>query len=341
MSVPPESAPPPVAGSSEPPAVKSGRWKVLLRIVFSAVVLTILVLKTPHLSGVLPHDHHLRTALLLAAAVLLTFTGIVLQAWRWQQVLHVFGNDVAIPRLTAYTLAGQFVGNVLPSTIGGDVVRISRVGADIDSTETAFASVVIERLTGFVALPALVVTGFVIRPSLIHSDHAPLALVIAAITVGALGVILAAAGHPRLAGRFAGSQSGTRFIGAVHVGVDRIRRFPGAALGVVGTSLAYQASVIAAVLCIVHTLELPLPTAAVIAFVPAVAMAQSVPISIGGLGVREGAFVLFLHPFGVSNAKAIAVGLLWYACVLVVSMLGAPGCGVGKRQQRPVSAPAS
>jgi hypothetical protein len=318
-------------------AAPSGRWKVGVRILVSAVVLTILILKTPHFSGVLPHRDHGRTVLLLTIALVLIFVGIVLQAWRWQQVLHAFERHVGIARLTAYTLAGQFVGNVLPSTIGGDVVRVSRLGATIDSNETAFASVAIERLTGFIALPGLVLIGFLVHPSLFHTRHAPLALVIAAITLGALGLILAAAAHSRLAGRFADNQSWTRFIGAVHVGVDRLRRYPRRALGVVGTSFAYQISVIVALVCIVRTLELPVPTGAVVAFVPAVAMAQAVPISIGGLGVREGMLVLFLHPFGVRNAQAIAVGLLWYAGVLIVSMIGAPAFAVGKRRQPAVA----
>src|SRR4051794_31371820 len=199
-------------------AVPSGRWKVVVRVLVSAIVLTILILKTPHLGGVLPRHDHGRTVLLLTIALLLIFGGIVLQAWRWQQVLHAFDRHVGIARLTAYTLAGQFVGNVLPSTIGGDVVRVSRVGATIDSNETAFASVAIERLTGFIALPALVLTGFAVHPSLFHTRRAPLALLIAGITVAALGLILWAAGHHRLAGRFADNESWTRFIGAVHVG---------------------------------------------------------------------------------------------------------------------------
>jgi uncharacterized membrane protein YbhN (UPF0104 family) len=331
MSQPPPNQPPP--DQPAPDRTPSGRWKVVARLLVSVGVLTLLVLKTPHLNGVLPHHHHWHTALLLTAALLLILGGIVMQAWRWQQVLRIFDHRLGLGTLTAYTLAGQFVGNVLPSTIGGDVIRVSRLGAAIDSNETAFGSVAIERLTGFVALPALVVLGFLIRPSLLKHDHALLALVIAAITVGALVAILTAAAHPKLAGRFAGNDNWMRFIGVVHVGVDRLRRQPREALGVVGTSVTYQLTVIVAVLCIVRTLELPLPNAAVIAFVPAVAMAQAVPISLGGLGVREGAFVLFFHSFGVTNAKAIAVGLLWYACVLVSSMLGAPAFAIGKRQR--------
>jgi uncharacterized membrane protein YbhN (UPF0104 family) len=334
---------PPTPPETDPPEVARApaRWKVGLRMLVSAAVLALLVLKTPHLNGVLPHRNHWHTALLLGSALLLVVAGIVLQAWRWQQVLTIFGHRVGLGTLTTYTLAGQFVGNVLPSTIGGDVVRVSRLGARIDSNETAFGSVAIERLTGFVALPALVVAGFVLRPSLVNTDHALVALLVAAITVGALAAILTAAAHPKLAGRFAGHDNWMRFIGVVHVGIDRLLRRPREALGVVGTSVAYQASVIAAVLCIVRTLELPVATAAVVAFVPAVAMAQAVPISIGGLGVREGMLVLFLHPLHVSNAEAIAVGLLWYACVLVASMLGAPAFAIGKRERPRVAAPSS
>ena len=153
--------------------LRAGRrgLQMALRLLVSVGVLAILIIKTPDLDGVVPHRNHVHTATLLAAAVLLTLLGIVLSAWRWQRVLRVFDHRIGLGTLTAYTLAGQFVGNVLPSTIGGDVVRISRLGAVIDSNETAFASVAIERLTGFVALPALVVVGFAVRPSLVDADH--------------------------------------------------------------------------------------------------------------------------------------------------------------------------
>ena len=329
------AGPPAIDAATADAPARPARWKLLARLVVSVGVLALLVIKTPHLGGVLPRRDHWRTALLLASALVLTLVGIVLSAWRWQRVLHAFDHRVGLLTLTGYTLAGQFVGNVLPSTIGGDVLRISRLGSVIESNETAFASVAIERLTGFVALPALVVIGFAVRPSLLDDDHAMLALGIAGATLVALVVVLTAAGHPRIAGRFSDHQSWMRFIGAVHRGVDRLRRQPREVGGVIGTALLYQASVVAAVLCIVRTLDLPVPTAAVVAFVPAVAMAQVLPISVSGLGVREGLLVLFLHSFGVKNAQAIAVGLLWYGCVLVVSMLGAPVFAVGSRRPRP------
>ncbi len=82
---------------------------------------------------------------------------------------------------------------------------------------------------------------------------------------------------------------------------------------------------------IFRALDLPVPIAAVIAFGPAVLMLQVLPISFSGLGVREGALVLFLHSFHVSNAQGGAAGLLWWGSMLVVSMLGAPAFAVGNR----------
>ena len=47
--------------------------------------------------------------------------------------------------------------------------------------------------------------------------------------------------------------------------------------------------------------------------------------------------VLLLHPFGVDTGQAVAVGLLWYAMVLIASLGGAPAFAMGHRAQ-PVAA---
>ncbi len=312
-----------------------------LRIVVSLGLVALLVHKRPNLHDAIPSHHHSTTILWLTAAVLMAATGVVLSAWRWQRVLHVYGHDVSLWRLTSHTLVGLCVGNVLPSTIGGDVARITRLGRDIANPEVAFASVALERLTGFVALPLLVMVGFTLDPSLLNTDQAWLALLIAGITLGLLGAVLLLAGHPKAAGRFADRVSWVRFIGAVHIGVDELRKDLSQALAVLIAAVLYQASVVASVMLIAEAIDLPAPKAAVIAFVPAVAMVQVLPISLNGLGVREGLLIRFLHPLGVSNGQAIALGLLWYASLLIVSLGGVPAFIAGRRVDHNVSPNAS
>jgi hypothetical protein len=306
-------------------------WKLTLRILVSVALLVVLARNLRDPTEVIPDQHHLLTILLLAAALVITLVGVVLSAWRWQRVLRVFDAHVPLLMLTRHYLAGLFVGNALPGTIGGDVVRVSRAGKSLGSSTTAFGSVVLERLTGFIALPLLVLTGFALRPSLLEHDQAWIALLIAGVTLGVLGAVLFAAGHPRVAGRFTENENWTRFIGSVHLGVDRLRRDPRQALPVIATAIVYQISVIGVFGVIFRALDLPVPLAAVFAFAPAVLMLQVLPISLNGFGVREGALVLFLHPLGVTREQAIAAGLLWWGALLLVSMLGAPAFAIGHR----------
>ncbi len=299
-------------------------WTRALRLVVSAGLLAVLITKIDFPDLVPSHRSLPGTLAFLVAGVGLMMLSIVIAAWRWQRVLEAFGATVPLRRLVSHYFAGQFVGNVLPSTIGGDVLRVTRVSADVSARDTAFASVVIERLTGFVSLPLLIALGFLADPSLLSAGNAWIALVCLAGTVLLLGVILVLAGHPSLAGRFTEHENWMRYIGAVHVGIDRLRHSPRAAAATVWAAIVYQFVVVSAVYCAVHTVGLTIPNAAVLAYVPAVAMAQVLPISVGGFGLREGMLALLFHPLGASTGQAVAVGLLWYAMMLLASLPGAP-----------------
>jgi hypothetical protein len=312
--------------------------RLALRVLVSAVLIGILVSRI-HFDDFVPRRHGSGTWWFLGAGIALMAVSFVVAAWRWQRVIAVFGHRVPLRTLVKHSLAGQFVGNVLPSTVGGDVLRVSRSSTDIGDTTTAFAAVLLERLTGFVVLPLLVFVGFALDPSLLDTKRSGLALVIAVVTLVALGVVLFLAGHPRAAGRFAEHDNWMRAIGAVHVGVDRLRRDPRDAAGALVAATAYQLTVISSVYCAFHVVDVRVANGAVLAFVAAVAMAQVVPITLGGLGVREGLLALFLHPLGVSTGQAVAIGLLWYGILLLVSLLGAPAFAVGHRHRSRVPTP--
>jgi glycosyltransferase 2 family protein len=314
------------------------KTKVALRAVVSAVLLAVIISKASGVDDAIPDQHRVLTLSLLAAAVFVALIGVVLSAWRWQRVLLLFDSRIRVTALFSHYVVGLLVGNVLPSTIGGDVVRVTRASNTVGSPTVSFASVVLERLTGFVALPLLVFAGFALSPSLIDHAHAWIAVLIAVITLTLLALILFIAGHPRIAGRFAEREDWSRFVGAVHVGVERLRREPGQIFPILGTAILFQMSQIFMFGLIFRALDLGIPVAAVIAFCPAVLMLQVLPISFSGLGVREGALVLFFRSFGVSNSQAFAAGLLWWGCMVAVSMLGAPAFTVGNRSSSATTA---
>ncbi|MBV8160799.1 MAG: flippase-like domain-containing protein [Acidimicrobiia bacterium] len=287
-----------------------------------------------NLSSLLPQWHTSTLAWLLLGLGLTT-VALFLGAARWQRVADVLQLRARLGTFISHHLAGMFVGNVLPSTIGGDVIRVSRLSATTGDSPGSFASVVLERVSGWVVLPLLTLVGFAIHPSLFHLGNATrVALFLALGALGVLAVLMVAGTSPQMGGRLAHNEGWLRFIGAVHLGMERFRREPLAVLAVLGVSLAYQLTLVGAAWTVGHALGVNVGITVLLAFMPAVAMAQVLPISIGGLGLREGALVLFLHPLGVSSEHAIAFGLLVYGLNLAVSLLGAPAFAVGSRPVR-------
>lgn len=302
---------------------------LLLRVAASAVMLALLIPRID-ITSILPKGEHVATVKFLTLGTIVALLGFVLSAWRWQRVLVVFEEKVRLGALVSHYLAGQFVGNFLPSTIGGDVLRITRLSPSVDSSATSFASVVLERMSGWLILPLMTLVGLILHPGLFDLGVAPrLALGLALVTLAMLVLVLIAAGSQSLAGRFKEHEGWQRFIGAVHVGVDNLRRHPRGAAGVVFSAVVYQLSMVLMVFFATRAVGLDIGPMALLAFTPAVLIAQVLPVSLNGLGLREGAFVLFLTPLGVSTTQAVGVGLLVYGMTLTVSLLGAPAFAIG------------
>jgi len=309
------------------------RWLPVARWAITPVLLVVL-LRWIHPDELLP-DWDNSTLEYLAGALACTLLGIVLSAVRWQRVLSAMELPSKLSTLLNAYLAGQFVSNFLPSTIGGDALRVSRLSAANGETPATFASVVLDRMSGWLILPLMCLAGLAINPTLIHLGRASrVAITISLVTLAALAVVITVATSRRLGGRLAGHTSWLRFAGAVHLGLDRLRRHPAAAAGVVATGFAYQLAVISAALLGARALGIHVGPTALLAFFPAVAIVQVLPVTVGGLGVREGALVLFLQPLGVPADKAFALGLLVYTLHLVASLLGAPAFAVGNRTPR-------
>ncbi len=161
------------------------------------------------------------------------------------------------------------------------------------------------------------------------------ALGLAVVTLAALAITLTAVSSPRFGARFAVVDGWKRFAGAIHLGVSQLRAHPRSAANVLLAGFAYQFVLVLSAVAAAQALGLrPAGLTALLAFFPAVLIVQVLPIGISGLGIREGAYALFLGPLGVATEQAIALGLLLYLLNLGVSLLGAPAFAVGARHAR-------
>lgn len=303
----------------------------------ATVVIAVALARRVDFAHLLPRRDWGNTANLFFALAFTLF-GIVLSAFRWQRVLAAFDVTANLLRLTRHYLASLFVGNFLPSTVGGDVLRVTRLGAETGDSAGPFASVVLERLSGWIVLPGLTFAGLLINPTLREQGRATaVASLIGAGTLLALGGVLIAAANPSVGAKISGAEGWRRWTGAIHTGVSEFRSKPLMALEVIGAGVVYQLSVLFAVFLASQALKIPIGFTAILAFFPAVAIVQTLPVTIGGLGVREGALYLFLHPLGVTSDQAVSLGVLVYALTLIVSLMGAPAFAAGGTRKVPAA----
>ncbi len=324
---------------SLPRRLPSNDWRrIALRVAVSVGFLSILFGRRPEVSlgDLVPVLTSAAVGWLLHA-VAVHVVAYLLQSLRWAQVSDALGIHLPYPRLTSHLLAGEFVSNALPTSFGGDVVRVIRQGGDVGDHADSFAATSLERLTGWFVLPLLSAIGLGLGAGLLDlGAPTAVAVIVDVVTLVALLSILWAAGHPRGAGRLVGRVGWQRYLGAVHLGVVAVRRRPSVVVRVVLAGLAFQFLQCVSVWACGRALGLDQVTIlAAMAFFPPTAVLQNFPLTLGGLGVREAAFVLFFGALGVADEQAIALGLLVYLVFVVASLAGAPAFILGRRRGAP------
>ena len=170
-------------------------WGVI-RVVVSVVMLFVLL---PRARAYVRPLLQPSTLAWLAGAVAVTFAGVVLATLRWHRVLAALDVRARVPTLLSHYLAGLFVSNFLPTTIGGDVLRVSRLAPTHAERPRTFASVVLERLTGWIVLPVISLVTLAINPGLLRppfDEASRLVVTISLTTLSLLGVVLILASSP-------------------------------------------------------------------------------------------------------------------------------------------------
>lgn len=276
-------------------------------------------------------DFNPATPFWLVGALVLTVIGNMAATARWHEVAVALGLQVKPRRMFSHYMAGMFISNFVPTTVGGDVLRMSRLTNDTGDGPHSFASVLLERLSGWIVLPVFTLLGLVLDEEL-RSLGAParVAASTAGLTLLALVLILVLVGNQRF-GRWVSKHSGwVRFVNGLHTGIDELRARPRDTGRVLVTAFAYQAIMLAAAGCAAKVVGIDgLGPTELMAFIPAVLIIQVLPISLGGLGLREGALVLFLHDLVVDDERAIAMGLLLYFLTVAGSLVGLPALVFG------------
>ena len=138
----------------------------------------------------------------VVAAFLATVLGVLVSADKWHGLLRDSG--IAIGRAVAARLywIGMFFSNFLPTSVGGDAVRLALTPSN-GRAERVAGTIVIERLTGLLVLLGLGAAGLAVRPWALAGNlpHGALLATMVALAAGALAMLAAPSLAARLSAR--------------------------------------------------------------------------------------------------------------------------------------------
>ncbi len=251
----------------------------------------------------------------LVASFLVLNVQTILSAERWRLVARALSVPVGRGEAIQEYYVSQFVNQVMPGGVAGDVSRAvrSRHGANL---KRAAQAVIIERMAGQIALFAVLVVGLPISLLAPGGIRWPLsglvggmATAVACVAVIVLGWLLL-----RRYGPFARfGDAATRSLAAP----DVLYRQIALAIGIVGCNLA-------AFMFAIRATGTTLSIEAAVTIIPLILFSMVVPLTVAGWGFREGAAVALFPLAGASGdaalAGSVAFGLLILASALPGSL---------------------
>jgi uncharacterized protein (TIRG00374 family) len=273
----------------------------------------------------------LRTAspVWLGASLACYFVMILISSWRWDLLLKAQHVVKPFRELLHSFLVATFFNNFLPSNIGGDVIRIRDTARAAGSKTLATTVVLVDRGIGLLGLVFVAAVGVTLTAQRSAS--------IGPVGPGLLWLILAVA----LAAATPAIVMPERVITLLHPlrrlhqewvedrleqltrALAKFRDAPGALVSTFGGAILVQAVLVGFYAAIAHALHADVPLAHLAIVVPISFVVQMLPVSVNGLGVREGTFVLYFKALGEPVEIGLALSFIGAVLIMLFSVSGA------------------
>lgn len=244
--------------------------------------------------------------------------------FRWSIILKK-DMEVSYPRLLSIYFIGMFFNNFLPTMVGGDLIKGYYLYKESGRGDVSLASIFMDRYSGFAALMVITLAALVPGYPLIKDSGLP--AFFAVLIGGFSAVSLVIWVGPLHSGVM-------RILSMIHFyGINRkIETFYNVLMGykrhypilvkIFLCSVFVQGGVIIGYYILGRGLGMDIGIGYFFLFIPLTTAISMLPVSMSGLGIREGAFVYLFSRAGASKEQALTLSLMWFAMAAVVSIAG-------------------
>jgi uncharacterized membrane protein YbhN (UPF0104 family) len=257
-------------------------------------------------------------------AALMYLGAQVLSSIRWFILSHTLSFPGQWRSYLVFYFVGMYFNLFLPTSVGGDVLKVHFLSREEGRRLMAAYSVVGDRLFGLLAMVLLGAGAIGLRPDILPPHF------VTALWIGSIVIVCGLVGLPFFSKIFRGFWPKL---------VDRLSdvlvlwQRPRKILAVLGLSFCLQALGMGAVAFLGSGIGIEIPLIFYFASLPLINIATAIPISFSGIGVREGTFVYFLGIKGIQPEQALCLGILFFSVQVATSILGGVAYGLGLHRQ--------
>lgn len=256
----------------------------------------------------------------IALAALITVIQIFVGALRWREISQLCQAPLTDLQAFRYNMIGAFFNQTLPSSIGGDAVRLWLVNRTGAGWRAATYSILTDRAIGLIALALIIVGSLPWSYGLIANSNGRMALLVVdfGALAGGLGFLLL--GH--LPWSWLKTWWPTKHIHACSVIANKVifNQRSGPKIALLSLTVHVLAVVIA--WCAVRSIAAPAEFGQVFLLIPPIMLITMMPISIAGWGVREATMMVTFGYAGLVPADGTVVSILFGAVSFMVGCVG-------------------
>jgi uncharacterized membrane protein YbhN (UPF0104 family) len=253
-------------------------------------------------------------------AIGIALVQVVTSGLRWHYISEACDAPIAPKQASRYNLIGSFFNQTLPSSIGGDAVRLWLLARTGVGWRAATYSIFIDRAIGLIALAVLIVASLPWSYSLIADPAGRTALLI----VDALA-LCAGAGFLMigwLPWRFLRTWWLTHHVHTCSIIANRL--IFSAARGAPIAALSFLIHILAITIawCVIRSIDAPVSYGQIFLLIPPVVLITLLPISMAGWGLREATMGLAFSYAGLGEHEGVNVSLLYGGVFFIVGVIG-------------------
>lgn len=248
-------------------------------------------------------------------------------ALRWYLFIRASGERTSYGHALLTLLHGLFYSLFLPTLVGTDMGRMVELSHDRHNNRSnAVSTVLLDRFMGLITLVLMAVIALILGSQYI-TDQSVIGLVLMTLAALVIGWVIFF--NRRIMDALFGVIFHLPIIRRLETKIRhlyetlcQLHHKPRLLFAAGNVSLLNSIAETGSVIFAARALGIEIEPVYFFIFMPLIWLIMIVPISVSGLGLREGAFVFFFTQIGVSSADAVALSLLYYSFNVIVALGG-------------------